>query len=281
MHKDGTIDICFISNGHVMKKISRYDCKGIEHGRLLRFIFWIMDNFWDAVFFVQRRIPLWPCTMSKSEYLHAKYGRTGMYQQEVKDCFKELNIRSRKQQYKWVELWANIDIDESNGMNIHEFCKYFDLVEGTSIVQRTFEIFNRSVNTLSRVTKFSIYSLPSVLSARLRTVLRTTRVFDGLKTASIALPNVPAPITAVPAYRALSSGPPRQSCLSSLGSQSRNCPDSPSDQTSCTSHEGIGESNVRSPLHASKQFPISDRAKLPMRLETERIREIIIVDPQR
>lgn len=144
MHQDGTIDICFISNGHVMKNISRYDCKGIEHGRLLRFIFWIMDNFWDAVFFVQRRIPFWPCTMSKRNYLNSMYGRTSLYKQEVKDCFKELNIRKRSEQFRWIEMWANIDVDESNGMSMDEFCKYFGLVKGTSLVQRTFEIFNVS-----------------------------------------------------------------------------------------------------------------------------------------
>lgn len=116
-----------------MKNISRYDCKGIEHGgsqtitatngishrysqhssarllyftiyilpgRLLRFIFFLYDNFWDALFFIQRRIPYWPCTMSKRNYLNSMYGRTSLYKQEVKDCFKELNIRGSREQFK-------------------------------------------------------------------------------------------------------------------------------------------------------------------------------------
>jgi Ca2+-binding EF-hand superfamily protein len=144
MHRDGTIDICFISNGHVMKNISRYDCKGLEHGRLLRLIFFIWNNFWDGVFFLQRRIPCWPCTMNKTSYLNALYGSKSLYKVEVKDCFKELGITKSSDKMRWLELWANIDMDESNGMSMDEFCNYFDLTKGTPIVERTFEIFNTS-----------------------------------------------------------------------------------------------------------------------------------------
>ena len=82
--------------------------------------------------------------MNKTSYLNALYGSKSLYKVEVKDCFKELGITKSSDKLRWLELWANIDMDESNGMSMDEFCNYFDLTKGTPIVERTFEIFNTS-----------------------------------------------------------------------------------------------------------------------------------------
>lgn len=82
--------------------------------------------------------------MNRRNYLTSMYGKTSLYKQEVKDCFKELNIRGSREQFKWIELWANIDIDESNGMSMDEFCNFFGFAKGTAVVLRTFELFNKT-----------------------------------------------------------------------------------------------------------------------------------------
>jgi Ca2+-binding EF-hand superfamily protein len=62
------------------------------------------------------------------------YGRKSLYKHEVRNAFKELGIR-RSEQLKWLEVWAQIDSDESNSMDLDEFCTYFQFEPGTEIVQ--------------------------------------------------------------------------------------------------------------------------------------------------
>jgi Ca2+-binding EF-hand superfamily protein len=138
-HRNGTIDISFAKTGKVEKFLHRNDCKGIEWGRLARLMFFIIDAIFEVFFFVKRRVPL--CTISRKKYLHTMYGRKSLYKNEVRNAFKELGIR-RSEQMQWLEVWAKIDSDESNSMDMDEFCKFFGFEAGTEIVQRIFEMFD-------------------------------------------------------------------------------------------------------------------------------------------
>ena len=48
----------------------------------------------------------------------------------------------RREQLRWLEVWAHIDTDESNSMDYDEFCSYFEFEPSAELSLRTFELFD-------------------------------------------------------------------------------------------------------------------------------------------
>ena len=160
-HDDGTVDITWMDSGRVehgmhprqrTKMMVRMvddepqyrmvkAVRGLEVGRLLRFLRWVGDSCCAATFECKRRIPYFG-TISRRRYLVSMYGARSLQKREVADAFRTFHVK-RKEQMKWLELWGSIDVNGDNGMDIGEFCGFFEL-PFSPLSQRAFELFNES-----------------------------------------------------------------------------------------------------------------------------------------